>query len=305
MRAVLIGECMIELREAGDGLLAKAFAGDAYNTAVYLKRSAPDLQVQFLTVTGADPLSHAMRAAWRAEGVEDEAAFTDGGRTPGLYLIERDAAGERRFHYWRSASAARQWMQRLRAGGGDPLSGADLVYLSGVSLAILPPEDQEQALLMLRSLKGRAGLLAFDPNVRPALWPNMETAHAVIEAAIGLADVVLPSTDDLALLYGPGAPEALAAKLWRLGAREIALTAGAEGALVVTAQGRTALPAPRPAAVIDTSGAGDAFNGAYLAARLAGAEPAAAAEAGLALAARVVAAPGAIVPAAISHPTEP
>ena len=63
MRVVAIGECMVELSDAGGGLLAKAFAGDAYNTAVYLKRSAPDLEVQFLTVTGADPLSQDMRAA--------------------------------------------------------------------------------------------------------------------------------------------------------------------------------------------------------------------------------------------------
>ncbi len=305
MCAVLIGECMVELSDAGGGLLAKAFAGDAYNTAVYLKRSAPDLEVQFLTVTGADPLSQAMRAAWRAEGVDDGAAFVDEDRTPGLYLIERDAAGERRFHYWRSASAARQWMHRLLAGGGDPLSGADLIYLSGISLAILPPEDQEQALLMLRSLKGKVGLIAFDPNLRPALWPSLDLARTVIEAAVGLADIVLPSADDLTLLYGEAAPQALTAKLWRLGAREIALTAGPDGCLVTTAQGRAALPAPPPTAVIDTSGAGDSFNGAYLAARLAGADPVAAAEAGLALAARVVTAPSAIVPAAVSHPQEP
>ncbi|HEX4180236.1 MAG TPA: sugar kinase [Caulobacteraceae bacterium] len=305
MRAVAIGECMVELSDAGGGLLAKAFAGDAYNTAVYLKRSAPGLQVQFLTVTGTDPLSQAMRMAWRCEGVEDEAAFIDPDRTPGLYLIERDAAGDRRFHYWRSASAARQWMQRLRAGGGDPLGGADLVYLSGISLAILPPEDQDQALLLLRSLKGKAGLIALDPNIRPALWPSLDAARAVIEAAVGLADIILPSLDDLVLLYGPGSPEILAAKLWRHGAREIALTAGGEGGLVVTAQGRAGVASPRPEQVIDTSGAGDSFNGAYLAARLSGADPTAAAEAGLALAARVVAARGAVIPANVSHPLEP
>jgi 2-dehydro-3-deoxygluconokinase len=303
MRAVCIGECMVELRDAGGGLLSKGFAGDAFNTAVYLKRSAPDLKVQFLSVTGADPLSQAMREAWRAEGVEDGVAFTDPDRTPGLYLIELDDAGERRFHYWRSASAARQWMQRLRAGGGDPLDGADLVYLSGIALAILPPEDQEQALLMLRSLRGRVGKIAFDPNVRPALWPDLGAARGVIEAAIGLADIVLPSTDDLRMLYGDATPEVLAARLWKLHAREIVLTTGAEGCLVVTHDGRATLAAPS-VNVVDTSGAGDSFNGAYLAARLAGAAPEAAAEAGLAVSARVVTAPGAIVPSAVSHPME-
>jgi 2-dehydro-3-deoxygluconokinase len=303
MRVVCIGECMVELGEAGAGLLSRAFAGDAYNTAVYLKRSAPGAQVRLLTVTGADPLSLAMRAAWRNEGVEDDSAFTDPDRAPGLRLSEPDTAGERRVHSWRSESAARQWMRWLRAGGGDALNGADLIYLSGISLAILPPEDREQALLLLRSLRGRVGTIAFDPNVRPELWPDIQTARAVIEAAVGLADIVLPSTEDLTLLHGPGAPEALAARLWRLGAREIALTMGADGCLVVTPQGRVALPAAG-VAVIDASGAGDAFNGAYLAARLAGSSPVEAAEAGLAVASRVVAAAGAIVPAQVSHPQD-
>jgi 2-dehydro-3-deoxygluconokinase len=130
---------------------------------------------------------------------------------------------------------------------------------------------------------------------------DLQTARAAVEAAIGVADIILPSTDDLRLLYGDAAPEALAARLWRLHAREIALTTGPEGCLVVTPNGRTTLVAP-PASVVDTSGAGDSFNGAYLAARLAGAEPEAAAEAGLAVAARVVSASGAIVPIAVSHP---
>ena len=304
MRIVCIGECMVELRDAGQGLLSKAFAGDAYNTAVYLKRSAPEAQVQFLTVTGEDPLSRAMRDAWRAEGVDDSAALTAPGAEPGLYLIETDGAGERRFHYWRSASAARQWMSRLRSGAADPLAGADLVYLSGISLAILPEEEREQALLMLKSLRGRVGKIAFDPNIRLALWRDLDTARAVIEAAAGVADIVLPSADDMATLYGSGDPAVQAAKLWRAGAREIAMTCGVDGCLLVSAEGRTTLPAPAAGAVVDTSGAGDSFNGAYLAARLGGGSPEQAALAGQTVAARVITHAGAVVPASISHPRQ-
>ena len=88
-----------------------------------------------------------------------------------------------------------------------------------------------------------------------------------------------------------------------LGVREVALTAGAGGAWLRTPEGDAHVPAPATH-VVDTSGAGDSFNGAYLAARLQGAAPHAAAAAGLRLAARVVAAPGALIPADLSHPSE-
>ena len=91
-RVIAIGECMVELSAAGPGLLRQRFAGDAYNTAVYLKRARPPTRVSFLTVTGEDPLSEQMREAWAAEGIEDDLAFTDPARRPALYLIETDSA---------------------------------------------------------------------------------------------------------------------------------------------------------------------------------------------------------------------
>jgi 2-dehydro-3-deoxygluconokinase len=284
MRAVCIGECMVELRPAEPGRFAMGFAGDVYNTAVQLKRQAPDFVVQFLTVTGDDALSAQMREAWRGEGVDQTLAFQGSG-APGLYLIEL-IEGERLFHYWRSASPARGWFKALAAHGGPAaLAGADLVYLSGISLAILREEDQHLALDMLEAAKGRIGRLAFDPNVRMKLWPDLERAREVMGRAAKLADILLPSLDDLETLH------------WAqddLGG-EVALTAGASGCRLRDGDGWSALPAPA-VTVRDTSGAGDAFNGAYLAARLHGAASSVAAEAGLALAARTVAQIGAVAP---------
>ena len=282
MRAICIGECMLELRQLEAERYALGFAGDVYNTAVHLKRQAPELDVQFATVTGDDSLSARMRAEWRRQGLGEGLAFEAHG-TPGLYLIELEA-GERHFHYWRSASPARGWLRELLARGGEAaLAGADLVYLSGISLAILPDEDQPAAVELLRRLKGRAGLIAIDPNVRPKLWPSLDRAREIIGAAADAADIVLPSLDDLTALGWdidnlPG---------------EAAVTAGADGCRI-RIDGRWEHLPPPPSDVRDTSGAGDAFNGAYLAARLHGAPPLAAAEAGLALAARNVAVFGAL-----------
>ena len=282
-RAYCIGECMVELRGAGEGLLRQGFAGDTYNTAVYLKRSAPEIAVHYVTATGTDPMSRAMRAAWAAEGVEDDLAFAVADRRPGLYMIELDAAGERRFHYWRGESAARRWLAELRKAGIDRLAGADLVYLSGIALAILTPDERRDALALLDALRGKAGLIAFDPNYRPALWRDRGEAAEMVRETVARSDIFLPSSEDIGDLFGEGgAPKC----------KETAMTAEGARALVDGdwVQGELA------SSVADTSGAGDSFNGAYLAARLRGEAPRQAARAGLALAARVVGQPGAIIP---------
>ncbi len=291
---VCIGECMIELSPRSDGAYAFGFAGDVFNTAVYLKRSAPHCAVRFLTVTGVDPFSQAMRAAWRAEGIVEDLAFAVEDAIPGLYVITVDANGERGFTYWRSASPARRWLEFLeRAGGADRLADADLVYLSGISLAILPDEQRAAALDLLTELRRRGCKIAFDPNYRRALWPTFEGAREVLGAALQSADIALPSREDL-----------ISAGLVAPAGGECVITCGAEGCVVIVPGAETVLQAsPQPADwICDTSGAGDAFAGVYLAARLGGHEPVSAARAALGVAERVVTASGAVVPQAVSHP---
>ena len=283
IRAYCAGECMVELRAAGEGLLRQGFAGDSYNTAIYLKRSAPEVRVHYVTATGPDPLSQSMRAAWREEGIEDDLAFIAPDRRPGLYMIELDAKGERRFHYWRGESAAKRWLAELTASGLGVLEGADLFYLSGISLAILSPAERREALALLDALRGKVGKIAFDPNYRPALWGSRQDAVEMVREAVARADIFLPSSEDMEALFGGGdAPACGETAMTAEGARCRVDGAWVQGALA--------------ARVVDTSGAGDSFNGAYLAARLQGKTPQEAARAGLALAAKVVGQPGAVIP---------
>ena len=301
-RVVCIGECMVELRAMGEDSFARSYAGDVYNTAVYLKRSLPDAQVQFVSATGDDPMSTAMRVAWRADGIDDALAFTVAGGSPGLYLIETDAFGERRFQYWRSNSAARRWLALLQKEGESLLWGADIVYFSGISLAILGTEERQEAIELMRRLRSRVGRIAFDPNVRVKLWQSSKIAAASIAAAISVCDILLPSTEDLAWLFNLDQPLRQMDLLREMGVIEVALTLGSAGCAISDAQMGVQLLSPAVNRVVDTSGAGDAFNGAYLASRLQGRTPTQAAEAGLLVASRVVAHAGAIVPACVSHP---
>ena len=217
-------------------------------------------------------------------------------------MVETDAVGERRFTYDRADSAARRWFEEL-APRGEAMAGADLIFLTGVSLAILPPDKRFAALSFVAGLQPE--MLAFDPNVRPSLWESPLAMRDVLEAAMEKADILLPSRDDLVQLWGDGSSEALLERCCVLGPPEVALTLGAEGCRLchsgrpplsqLYADGEPAGRLPAPAAkVVDTAGAGDAFDGAYLAARLQGKSPEAAANAGLERAALTVARSGAL-----------
>jgi 2-dehydro-3-deoxygluconokinase len=210
------------------------------------------------------------------------------GGHPGLYLIELDASGERAFSYWRGQSAARRWVE---VADWPRLAGADLIFFTGISLAILPPAMRGPALERLRAARPRR--IAFDPNVRVGLWESQEAMLATCKAALAMSDIALPSREDTEAIAGQADAMELASRLLSLGPSEIALTLGAEGCLVAQEGSVNSVAAP-PARVADTSGAGDAFNGAYLAARLRGEDASAAAAAGLARAARVVARRGAL-----------
>lgn len=291
--AICIGECMVELRPVDDGHLKRGFAGDAYNTAVYLKRSAPDIDVAFLTATGDESLSNAMVETWRGEGISDRLVFRIPGERPALYLIETNAKGDRKFHYWRSETPAKEWLRLLlAAGGAELLNKSDLVYVSGISLAILSYADRQAAVELLGSVKTK---VAFDPNIRPALWKSMDEARHTFEAMVKVASIVLPSRQDYQLMYGMDDPQAQIEFTASLTEAEIALTCDEDGCRLRVGDEIIALPT-QAVKVVDTSGAGDSFNGAYLAARLKGRDPRDAVKDGLALAAKVVAQPGAIIP---------
>jgi 2-dehydro-3-deoxygluconokinase len=139
LRIALIGECMIELQQRSDGQLNQSFGGDTLNTAVYLRRLlAAKWQVSYVTALGDDSFSDAMCAAWASEGLDLSLVQRLPGRLPGLYCIQTDAQGERRFLYWRNEAAVREcFTQAAAARVLTALDDYRVFYLSGITLAVL------------------------------------------------------------------------------------------------------------------------------------------------------------------------
>jgi 2-dehydro-3-deoxygluconokinase len=289
-----IGECMVELVERPDRTLSRGFGGDTLNTAVYLARLGAS--VDYLTALGSDPFSLDMMQAWRNEGVGTSLVLEVPGALPGLYIIQTDAGGERRFSYWRDSAPARRLLSLPQSSRiFAALPGYDVIYLSGITLSLYAAADLQRLWELLDAARTRGAKIAFDTNFRARGWPELPLAREVYRHILQRADLAFAGVDDLSALFGfnrdsaldfmrTAAPAEIVLKLPTFGCRIIGVDADC-------------LVEPEPVdEVIDTTAAGDSFAAAYLMARSSGASAPAAARAGHRLAATVIRHRGAIIP---------
>lgn len=294
MRSVAsVGECMIELSGA-EADWRMGFAGDTFNLLWTLRALLPEAwQADYVTAFGDDPFSQRQRAMMAGQGIGTARSPVIAGARPGLYAITLTGA-ERSFTYWRNDAAARQLAADPEALDAS-LAGRALICLSGITLAILAPDARDTLFAALARARSAGARIAFDPNWRPRLWRDPIAARAQIDRALGLCDIALPTFPDEADLFGDATPGATIDRLHAAGVPEIVVKNGAEAATVASGTDRLALPA-RQVAALDTTGAGDAFNGGYLASRLLGDTPAVALQRAHRIAAVVVQIHGALAP---------
>ncbi|MDB2384116.1 sugar kinase [bacterium] len=293
-RFVSVGECMIEMSGGDAGAYQMGFAGDTLNTAWYARAGlSKDWQVDYLSAIGDDIYSHKMRAFLEANEIGTTHLRQISNKRPGLYMIHQ-ADGDRHFTYWRDQSAARCLADapEALASGFD---GADLIYFSGITLAILGEAGRANLYQALFDARVKGSKVAFDPNLRPALWPDAKSMADEIVIACNHVDFALPTFDDDADLFGDADVDACAARYDGYGVPEVIVKNGSQDAMIATELDRIIVPAQKVDNVVDATGAGDSFGGAYLAARLMGKDLAEAAAQAHAQAAAVIQNQGALI----------
>jgi 2-dehydro-3-deoxygluconokinase len=254
-----IGEPLGEFNatRADAGAFQFGHGGDTSNCAVAAARQGA--RAAYAGALGDDMAGRSIRDLWAREGVDDAHVPTHKSAPTGLYFVDHGPTGHV-FSYLRAGSAASLY------GPGDlpraAISSAKIVQASGISQAI--SASAADAVFEAFALARESGILtAYDTNLRLKLWP-LTRARAIVHAACAMADIVLPGLDDARLLTGLEDPDAIADIYLRMGAKVVALTLGHEGSLVATPSRRERL-VPIAVDCIDATGAGDCYDGAFLA----------------------------------------
>jgi 2-dehydro-3-deoxygluconokinase len=265
---ICFGEPLYELcaiEKDGERLYLPGFGGDTSNCAIAAARQGA--QAGYLSAVGDDEFGNALLELWRSEGVDASAVATVAGAPTGLYFVTYDN-GEHHFTFRRKGSA----VSRLTPADIDTaaIARARMLHVSGISQAI--SDSACDAVFAAIDAARAAGVrVSYDPNLRLSLWP-LPRARAVIHATMSQCDIAFPSLEDSRSLLGIDDRDAIADFYLGLGVETVALKLGNQGALIATAEGREHIPA-HPVARVDATGAGDTFDGSFLARILAGDTP--------------------------------
>ncbi|MEO7390968.1 MAG: sugar kinase [Ramlibacter sp.] len=254
-----LGEAMLEFNQThpGEPHYLQGFGGDTSNAVIAAARAGA--KTSYLTRLGQDNFGDALMALWQREAVDTSGIERDAQAPTGIYFVTHGANGHE-FSYLRTGSAASRmtpaWLPR------DLVRQSKILHVSGISLAI-SVSARETVLEAMTEARASGTQVSFDSNLRLKLW-SLDDARAAITRAIALCDLFLPSVDDVNVLSGQRNPDAIIGWCHALGAKQVVLKLGGDGALVSDGTRRERI-AGLNVDVVDATGAGDCFCGNLLA----------------------------------------
>ena len=260
---IALGEAMVEFNQTTPGRpeYLQGFGGDTSNVLIAAARAGA--KTAYLSRVGQDAFGQALLAMWATEGVDTRAVEQTADAPTGIYFVTHGSAGHA-FTYRRAGSAASRmcpaWLQQR--ANTDLLGNARILHVSGISLAI-SDSACDTVFAAMKLARATGTLVSFDANFRLTLWPT-DRAAACIQQAIALCDIFLPSLDDITTLNGMTDADQVVDWGHAMGARQVVLKLGSNGALVSDGAQRLQVEA-HCVTTVDATGAGDCFGGNLLA----------------------------------------
>jgi 2-dehydro-3-deoxygluconokinase len=259
-----IGECLAEFSHIGDGNYQIGYSGDVLNALAAAGRLG--LKTGLITAIGDDPFQVGLLDILDEEQIDLSHAPVLKGKPNGIYFVYVNDAGGPSFHFLRKDSAAREAFvsQSLPELIEYALSARALLF-SSIPLAVM--KEREKILELLAAIKGKT-IIAFDLNVRKALWSDLQDLISMFALLAPLVDVLFVTNEDDTLLFGPRNMNDAMEYYKQLGFQQIVIRRGGNSTLVYADGQDFQVPVPKVASIVDTTGAGDVFNAGFIAAML-------------------------------------
>lgn len=241
------GMDLFEQNPGGAPANVLACASKLGQSTAFIGKIGKDMQGDFLEKTLLD-------AGINTAGlIRDEAFFTT------LAFVSLKENGERSFSFARKPGADTQ----LRQTELDlSLIRSSKIFHFG-SLSLTDSPVREATLFAVTEARKAGCVISYDPNYRPLLWKSRKHAEEEMRSVLSLVDMIKLSDEETELLTGHADPQAAADELLQSGPQIVAVTLGKEGVYVAAKCGRALIPG-FPVDSVDTTGAGDAFWGAFL-----------------------------------------
>jgi fructokinase len=242
-----------ELVDGGLSLEARA-GGSPFNLAIGLARLGTP--VAFFAGLSRDPLGERLFQRLRAEGVDTRFIVRKDGPTT-LSLVGRTPEGAPAYTFY-----GREGADRDLTASDLPTLSRELTGLHVGSYAIVA-EPAADAFARLTECEAGKRLISLDLNVRPTVEPDMKVWRRRIGVLAQAASLIKASSEDLSLLWPGRSVESITKRWIDAGVPLVVVTLGEKGAVAYTAAQAVVVGGVR-AKVVDTVGAGDAFQAALL-----------------------------------------
>lgn len=265
-----LGEALVDLIEHADGRYEPCLGGSVCNFTRAVARQGQ--AIRYLNPLSTDTFGQRFEQRLREDGVAIDPPWLSD-RPTSLAVVSLGAGGVPQYVFHREAVAdrdasAEQLIARLP-------EGLSVLHVGG--LALIPPDD-DKAVAVVQAARERGALISVDANLRPVVVgrddARQQAYREAVSRVMALADVIKLSDEDITAMgwaAGPDDDAALQAVALRLleaaahPAALVALTLGAQGAMLVNAAGAIRRPVPEGVTVADTVGAGDCFQAGLLA----------------------------------------
>ncbi|GAB56615.1 2-dehydro-3-deoxygluconokinase [Glaciecola punicea ACAM 611] len=269
----ILGEVMLEFSSTSERNYVLGISGDTYNTACTL--AGLNISVTYITSLGEGQPAAIIRQDAQQRNVqilEPNSAFN---KSAGLYIVYNDKDGERSFNYWRDDSAAKALFnnQDLLLPLLNQVKNHDYLYFSGITLALINTSNASIFIRFLEHYRQLGGKVIFDPNYRPSLWLNQAAATQAIKGILPHVDIYLPGYEEEEILFACTSSKDIFERLLAIDISETVIKNGSRNCSIIYNHCLTTVSITPSKNVIDTTGAGDTFNGGYIGARLAGLTP--------------------------------